>query len=441
MHLFFTILFFLFIIQIFRTKGITRFSWFYTSICLISPFTAGGLTTNSHETLCATIIFSFIFRTKKITIKNWRHYPLKYPTIFLLIIHILVIIMRPVNGYFYTFRIGMGWYLTTYILFFIGFASINKLEDITKLTKHLVYIGIICGVYGLFTWITKNNFVTDLYKSIDKLGSIDDRGFRITGFQPSSNVHGIIMLVVFLFINHFNKKINKSFIVIVSLITFLNITLSVTRSIYFDFIIICFSFLTSMEKVTKKVITISVLIILAALVIPVIQHALLKTWTLFTDMLYTGGTNTKGSSIALRKAQWLSSISFFIKSPIWGNGFSYYELIQSNIDKDFTREGLFGMEGYVYWLLVEQGGLMIFGVLIFLTKYLILIIQKIKNNSRIAIITITLFTMTIVHLGINRPIWNFEYLFPILGILLKVLILYKNKQKMVNSKLSYTTFT
>ena len=110
---------------------------------------------------------------------------------------------------------------------------------------------------------------------------------------------------------------------------------------------------------------------------------------LMSDLVLTGGANAGGSTTELKELQWVASMYYYVQAPWFGNGLAYFgEVIMEG--GGGMSEDLAGMEGYVYKLLIEYGGVMIAAVLAFWSRTLWMYARYKKVNAPLSIVSISI---------------------------------------------------
>lgn len=413
--------------NILKKDGIEKFLWLMVGMLMINSTYSPVILRNSHYTLSLSYLISLFF--SKDSIQNIKKYPLRHISVAIAMVYFIIAIncnWQPITRSLYLAIID---YSISFLMLFAGYNAITKNEDYDKILKALKPILFVSAVYGLVCYILKDNPYNKLI-GISEVGINYDffethRGYRIAGFCNTSNPHAhLLMVSSFLLLNRERTKLNY----ILSILALMNILLSDSRAPLADLAILFFTYiiLTKSLSIKIKIIFYLFFSLLILSQIPYfanfIDNIINKVFDVFAD---EGENEVSGSSMALRISQLLAAWNYFIQEPLFGHGFGYY--VTFIFEPLTDSRGLFGMESYVLWLLVEQGGIMI----IFALLFYISIYKALVKYKRIAYykVPITLTTVLIMYLLFNRPSDIYEYYLPFIGIGLKLLEINKKDFK------------
>lgn len=415
--------------KIFKEKGINKFIWFITGMLMINSSYSPIIHSNSHYTLAIAYLLSlFIDPSFKISFKK---YPIKELTILILITHILIGIFCEWQSVFQSLYRSILDYSITFLMLFTGYHAINTNKDYDLLIKKMKPILLITAIYGLICFLLKDNPYNKLVGISDVGINYDffetNRGYRIAGFSNTSNPHAHLLTVLsFIIINRERNKFTYTLVIL----SLLNLLLSDSRAPLADLIILVSSYFLLTKGLSQKIKIICTggILLLLLMQIPFIATFTDNLVMKITDTFAAEGeTEVTGSSIALRLTQIESAWQYFIQKPFFGHGFGFYpeKIYIANTDNN----GLWGMESYLLWLLVEQGIFMIILVFLFYSKILSCIIKY--NHISYYKVPLTLTIVLIFHILLNRPTDVYEYFLPFIGIGIKLLQINKQGNKCI----------
>ena len=277
-------------------------------------------------------------------------------------------------------------FILTYITFFIGFCSINNINELKYILNRLIRILLILCTYGIFTFILQNNPLYDIVSSSFSgsnvagiWSNIQSRGYRVCSFLSNPIVYGGFSGMMFIIINSLYQNSKNNLLKYTLLLLILaNVFIANSRTGIFStlFGLIIFYFLKN--KLSYKNFLLLFATIFCAIILYNTLDFIKPIFDSVIDLVITGGINTGGSNIELKETQWKTSILYFYDAPFFGNGFSYFHEIIGNKDSSSFNNDIAGMEGYQYKLLIENGLFMIIAVIIFYTR---IIMFFYKNKS------------------------------------------------------------
>lgn len=415
--------------KIFKEKGINKFIWFITGMLMINSSYSPIIQSNSHYTLAITFFFSLFFDSSfKISLKN---YPITGLSIIILITYILIALScnwQPIHLSIYNAILN---YSISFFMLFTGYYAISNNKDYDLFIKKMKPILLITAIYGLICYILKDNPYNKLI-GISDIGINYDffetnRGYRIAAFSKTSNPHAHLLTVLsFVIINRERNKFTYTLVIL----SLLNLLLSDSRAPLADLIILVISYFLLTKGLSRKIKTICAggVILLLLMQIPFISTFTDKLVMKITDTFAAEGeTEVTGSSIALRLTQIESAWQYFIQKPFFGHGFGFYT--EKIFIAKTSNNGLWGMESYLLWLLVEQGIFMIILAFLFYSKILSCIIKY--NHISYYKVPLTLAIVLIFHILLNRPTDVYEYFLPFIGIGIKLLQINKQGNKCI----------
>lgn len=415
--------------KIFTEKGVYKFIWLMTGMLMINSSYSPIIHSNSHYTLAIAYFISLF--TDSTLKKSLKEYPFKKISIAILIVYILIAILCNWQSIQQSLYLCIVEYSISFLMLFTGYHAISSNKDYDLLLEKLKPILLITAIYGLICFILKDNPYNKLIGISDVGINYDffetNRGYRIAGFSKTSNPHAHLLTVLSFII--INRKRNKFNYILVTL-SLLNLLLSDSRAPLADLIILISSYFVLTKGLSRKIkiMCTSGIILFLLIQIPSISTFTDKLITKITDTFAAEGeTEVVGSSIALRLTQIESAWNYFIQEPFFGHGFGFYT------EKIFTEKtnnnGLWGMESYILWLLVEQGLFMIILATFFYSKILIYITKF--NYIDYYKVPLTLAIVLIFHILLNRPTDVYEYFLPFIGIGIKLLQINKQRNKCI----------
>lgn len=409
--------------NIIKNTGLKRFLWLMGGVLFIPSIVGVIASFSAHSIFIISYIVSQ-FRYKKIK-KNIEDYPFKNISLIILIICMLIGLFDDRIPMISKFSRGLIEFITTYLCMFVGYTSINKKDDLEKILNGLVSILFIISIYGLISAVSKSNPIYDMFSIIytNEVGiwsHVQDRGYRVCSFMDNSIVYGAVMGFFSLFISlywHPQKKYTKYILLILLL---LNVIVANSRTgLVSTALLFALYYLIryGISFLTIKYIVASIFVCALLYNIPFFQSILNSG----IDLVLTGGENTHGgSNMELKEGQLEASLFYFHKAPYFGNGFAYFNEVLGNKDSFYYDPALFGLEGYGYKLLVEDGIFMMIAVTFF---FLSLLIFCLKNRSRFptsssfVIASTSSFLFFIFATGTYGSVFIFYFL--ILGLILK----------------------
>lgn len=310
----------------------------------------------------------------------------------------------------------------TYIYLYLGYYAFQNL-NIQNINRILIYISIICGIYGIFIYTIKINLYVDLlsiiYKGSENIYSYfmeESRGGlegRISGTMVHPLQWGQFWNILIAYIFLYRKQINIYLWFICMIIGSINIILCGSRSAIVALVIMFIFFLYSYGP--KRFIKYSIVTYLIAIttvsifsptnnksnnIVTYIQSALF-----FWDNSYSEKAGITGSNTNMRANQLTTSINIMLTNPIGGLGYNYQYYTKDN---DISTD-LLGFESIVFKLLVEQG---ISGLILFLLSFNLIRRETIKSiqnktNKRIINGYFYSFLASIIFTGIQGNSWLF----------------------------------
>jgi hypothetical protein len=136
----------------------------------------------------------------------------------------------------------------------------------------------------------------------------------------------------------------------------------------------------------------------------------------YKQLLAVADTSSKyagGSSFEMRDTQLALSLFYFSRSPLFGNGFSYFTEELAGVEHQ-----LFGAESYIFILLIDQGGIQIVLNIVFAIFLYLYFFRKFGKNKELSSLGISLFTTFIFVSIVTGNTGKWELAVPIIGVIL-----------------------
>ena len=415
-YIVFAVLFFC-CFKIFKNSGVDKFIWLMIGMSMINTAYT-PIMGSSHYVLLLSYLLSLFFDSH--LREDIRLYPLKSASVVIFIIYILIALFSSVYPLWYSLYRSLFEYSLSFLMLFAGFHAVQKVEDYDKILNVLVLVILVSAVYGLICFALKTNPYNDLV-GISEIGvdynvSEAVRGYRIAGFCNTSNPHAHLLTVgSFLLIN---RKVNKLTITI-TVLSLANLLLSDSRAPIADLLVLVVTYLVCSKNLARNSIYI-LLGIIAISLLPSVAKILSHVFTNVIDVFSAEGKNeVQGSSMALRIYQFKSALSYFVERPLFGHGLHYYS--EKIFHSGTSNHGLYGMESYILYLMVEYGVIMAIAVIYWYAK--IIHTTLVYKDHRYYKIPLALTFTLIAYLLLNRPSDVYEYFLPFIGLGLKLLLL------------------
>lgn len=319
-------------------------------------------------------------------------------------------------------------FLNTVFCLFVGYTSIKSLKDWNEILSKSIWIFVLMGCYGLFTWVLQSNPIYDSvnasFNAVEMWADVQERGYRVLSTMNNPIAYGAVMGMATLYLFANQQNIKRRVFWIVFFLLLLNVLFTYSRSAIAGMLIgfVVFAFLKYRISIKLFVLFIvcSFLVLIAYATIPSIQHVV----DLMADVVLTGGQNAQGSNIELKDLQLEVSIFYFLQSPFWGNGFRFFqeELVSGNIA---SYDGsLAGLEGYLFAILVENGIFMLIAMVTFFIQLLYFTLKRARYNE-VACFSASLIVFFMFFIYITGTYGNvFLYFMSFIGLSIKYLQLY-----------------
>lgn len=418
----------LIIAMIIWSKGVKRATWlfigvfFFNDLIEITPFNSYALYTT------AFVISLWIHDELK---QEWQSFPFKYELLTIFVFHIGIAItdQRINHDILKVCSRIFNNFMTRYMALFVGYATLQSLKNWRKTIIALFCTSAVMGIYGIITWLLQSNPYYNMMHVALKGKSgiwtdVQNRGYRVLSTLSNPIVYGYVMCIVGHLVLLWKKYINITLwaclmLLILSNILFSNSRTSIVAGLILAIVFLLFKYKLSLRMYKYIVLCIAMLAV-SYFTIPVVRNVSDSIMDLFTS----GGTNTVGSTVDLKFEQLKAAVYFFLKHPLWGNGFNFFE--ETIKLKHIAYEGnLAGLEGFAYKLLVEEGAFMIIAVVVLFVNLLRYFINRsyLGDYAYVGIAWVLSFLAFMLLAGCWGGIFTIGMLF--IGLLLKFIQYYE----------------
>ena len=270
--------------------------------------------------------------------------------------------------------------ITNYLFICCFWYICRTINDIMFFSKRLLLVFVVVFVYGVFEYISNSNPVLEYIKEsipdvfakdkiyLSDLDNLRDGRARFQSLFSISILYGI-MSVLFCFFLIYIKQLN---------------VFRINKWVYYS-LILCSLFACYLSNSKTPVVAISIFLIPIILnnrfllfvdcflivFIICFPDIILNVLSYFIniDAFKVKENSLEGSSLYMRMIQLDTSISLFLKSPIWGNGIRSAAI--------FSEKGyqVFGAESVWFRLMIEQG-------LLGLISYIYMMISLVKISLK-----------------------------------------------------------
>lgn len=422
--LFILILFAVMVVIMF-SKGLRRFAWLMAGIFFLNE-TISIQPFNSYTLLLVAFFFSMFLHGELKAV--WREFPFKWFLIILLFIHVLVVQFddRSFPPLTYISRVFNN-YVPRFFALFVGYAAVTSLKVWQKSVKSMALIFFIVCLYGFVTFLLQNNPYDDMLhmafgNEIGIWSEVQTRGYRVFSTLSNPIVYGYVMFLAATYLYLQRKCINKLTYYALLLMIVLNAFLANSRTSVVAGALLCVVYAVveyrfSLKKIIGYLLSVFLLFLILYNLVPFVHN----TVDSVSDIFAEGGGETGGSNIELKETQFETSLLFFLAHPYFGNGFYYYqEVITQRYEVGGNGGiGLWGLEGYGYKLLVEEGIFMIIAVAMLFVCLIIFFIKRlsVRQYAAMGVAWIASFLFFILGTGTYGGIFTIGMLF--IGMLLR----------------------
>jgi len=435
MVLYFQIIAILFFLGIMLSKGTNRLKWFFIGIIF---FPSGVIIFNIPSLggmpfprlLVYTLLLSELLFDRYF-IKKFKQNPF-YKLLFIIFLGLLTIgILDDRLNVLQKFMRPAYEFIEKYLIIYLCYKSIDSSNGFNKIKKLLIISSAVLCIYGIYNYITHSNPYYSIIESTFGTPSFfdiylqRDTRFRVNSFVNHPIFYGYLLDLLFIIVLSDFIQNKKKYNIVIMLFIFVNVLLTNSRTpIVVLFIGIIVLILNSLKggQVLRYALTI-ILIGLILLNIPFVQEKINSV----IDIVITGGTKTRGSSIEGRFVQLAASYSEFLKSPIHGNGLRY---INENMGFSGTKGLKYfgGFESYIFVVLIQEG---LIGIVISLSFFSYTIwyffSKKDSLSKKPAALGLSIIIMFLVFIVGTSALDSWKITMGIIGVLIKAVELsYKN---------------
>ena len=143
------------------------------------------------------------------------------------------------------------------------------------------------------------------------------------------------------------------------------------------------------------------------------------------DVFLTGGQNTSGSSVELRESQWEVAVAIGSTAPLFGHGVGFTDnlIAENGVINMAYRGGLFGAEGYQFFLAIDYGLIYSLMSVFFFLSMLFFFIKGyfVQNRSEYAVLGFVLTVFELFFLFSSRPQGSWQVTMLFAGLFMKML--------------------
>ncbi len=241
-----------------------------------------------------------------------------------------------------------------YIYPIIVWLCIKDKEDLSFVVHAVMFFTIVLGCYALFELVTSSNPVIKFFIS-SGLGNVsvldyDKVRFGIKRCQsflstpaPTGMIFGLVLGTFYWFDRKY-KICNDFPKLLLFALCFIGFLISGTRSVIAaSFVALCGIIIKEFILSGNVLLKICVALIAFVFMAPFLLEIL-------DSFINTDQTAVSGSTSSMRQEQFLISLFYWAKSPIWGNGSGFIWHYVQEVDKD-----IYGAESIWFQLLVDFG--------------------------------------------------------------------------------------
>lgn len=282
-------------------------------------------------------------------------------------------------------KIGVvGSLLSMFILPLAFWLSKDKIDNWTSFViSNLCILSIPIVIIGLIELILGYNLVglwleakgimnyTEVSKDYLRFGMI-----RCHSLVAWCSTYGVLCgytLITLLFASYYNIVRNKIFIYTLSLLLFIGVISTGTRSVY---LAVAIGMIPLMFLYTSKIKYLICLIVICVM-------SYLFNQELFDKILdsFINHEDAGGSSMEMRESQFDAAYEYFVRNPLFGNGVGYVSTAMKESPK------LLGAESCIYIIMIDRGvfGFIAYG---FFNIQIILYLLKCRHSRMLIFISI-----------------------------------------------------
>lgn len=400
------------------------FLWFLTAGIMLMPSFRLGVSVPSCNWMFSIVVLLRVIFLEKNIIEKWNKFPLKNIYVVLLIFHFLQPLFVRYESITQTYFYVVKYVMNTYLYVFWGFCVAPNYNKLKEKKQWVITWIIVLFVIAVISKLITYNFITSSLNA-DSIWSSEraetERGFRVTGPVASPNVFGYINVLIALFIYQVEMKSYIKYFLIFAVIC--NLFLCGTRAPLMGFLIASsiYSLFVSKGKIVRIIVT-SFICFLVIFNFIGTNETISNYLNNFTDLILTGGENTKGSSTDLREIQLTAAIKYANDNPVMGNGNGYAGYLMSDRENSLYNDDLHGSESYIFFMLIDYGYIYI-GIVFAYYCYLFFFFIKYRvRKVKIVMLAISTTIALLSHLITSRPNNSWQIFMPVIGACLYMLI-------------------
>lgn len=424
-HLF-TLILLLFACQIMRYAGMKRFAYFVIGISFI-PFIVNipAPYLPSYRLFCLTVVVSSLLRYKSF-VGQLQRFPCKWFLLLVLASHFATAFMDN--------RLSLGnslWkavmsFVDTFLMLAVGYFSLYDNRQLKDLNKILIVVSLVICSYGLFTGVLGADRLGQLLGGVygiesdfSPLRSLNRT--RLTSFLFDSHLFGFYCSTLFTTIFFLNRRsLFRSYTVPMTLALLLCcVFFSGSRSSLLGLFagLTCSVFLSGNPRQIIRYVFCGIF----ALGIMTTILATREKLSSVSDMFKGDGGKTEGSSLNMRERQLELSLYLHKQSPVWGNGFNYFNEFLKTDEKLIRKQGLMGAESYLFVLLIEAGMVQMCCIGMFFLSLLAYFLSKLRTSPTYALWGITILIQFVLVIFITGAFGRWQYALPFVGLAMRAI--------------------
>lgn len=362
--------------KIYKNKGQARFDWFICCVMLFSSFITivdkPQLPCHRFFILC---YWASILRNHEL--QN-RRFPLKYPLLLYTIGIVIIGINSSYLSLFYKLYKPFMLLIDTYFIVLLGFYG-TKNETFNS--KKIIYVLLFVTIYGIITFVISRNPIQEFVSSAFGKKYIAQYYFgirtRIDSTWSHPIAYGFVCAVLFFkYLQYASKSLKIR--ILLFLLAF-NVLICGSRTALAAFFIMGAAIVLMRFNFVNRIKVILAVIVFTVplyMFVPMVQNKV-------HDVVLTamGDDSVSGSSLEMRDAQTDAVMYIVSEAPLLGHGISYIlEVMNFGTDNFIGDKQLFGLESYIYIILIERGFFGAFLEVIIVLSLLFYAVKYRKND-------------------------------------------------------------
>lgn len=331
----------------------------------------------------------------------------------------------------------------TYFILFLGFVGIFKPNDLIRFRKPLLLILLAITIYGVYNYLSQSNpyyefVVSHFFKGGDKdlnskISILNFDGFRYRAsstFNMSFNYGYASSLLAVFFLHALSCAQHfKSWYFVGIICGLIGSFICSSRTVMLAVLMALAVYILLYYNLTVKirVITIAFLVSLTAyLIIPAVTENIDNTLGVFS-----GNDQLGGSTVSMRERQLLGAVSYFMQSPILGNGYEYInrELGWADRDNAVLDDDMKGFESIIYQIMIEKGLIGLVSYLFLNLSLLYYFMTKLGVDRGLSSLGISIVVLFLVFSIGTGPLGSWPITMLFLGAIIKVIQIRQNAIK------------